>query len=460
MFLLLLMAACGTSDSISDSKAPSVHTGPWDGGLSPTTIDMASIRQWTPARTIMHLHSPWSHDACDGDGLPEGEINADCLSDLRYALCRTSIDIAYLSDHPDYAAFQDFEQLLLAGEDDEVVHSNGVPIGVRIACENGHRPLWRVGIEDELMPLGLERHTAHEDPSENHRLYNASTPEAIESHASAGAFVTVAHTEGKTLEVLDDLVQNGVQGVELFNLHAMFDPRKRAEDLGLDPLGWATDIAPFTRPDATGEPDLFFLAVFAEQTPSIERWDALQAIAPVVGFAGTDAHQNVLPIDLRDGDRGDSYRRMLRWFSNHLLIQADSWPPTPEAADEALAQGRLYTAFEILGTPTGLDFHLRGSGDSIVEMGSSGQGSELYVSCPTLSDASPSSGAEPEISADIFRDGELWASGCGEYAVTEPGSYRLRVSITPHHLTDFLGQTPEEWLQSYPWVYTNPIRVR
>ncbi len=28
---------------------------------------------------------------------------------------------------------------------------------------------------------------------------------------------------------------------------------------------------------------------------------------------GTDAHENSFPIMLRDGERGDSYRRLLRW---------------------------------------------------------------------------------------------------------------------------------------------------
>jgi hypothetical protein len=227
----------------------------------------------------------------------------------------------------------------------------------------------------------------------------------------------------------------------------------------LDPLGWASDIAPFTSQEGTGEPDLFFLAVLQEQTTSLQKWDALQNNGHVVGFAGTDAHQNVLPIPLRDGERGDSYRRMLRWFSNHLLVDAAEPTPTPSQYDEALSAGRMYTAFEILGTPTGLDFHLRSTEGEITEMGASGNGDTLVVQCPTLSPSSPTNGDAPDIVATIFRNGEEWASGCGEYPITQPGSYRLSVEIKPNHLKEFLGDDPDFWLHFYPWVYTNPIRV-
>jgi hypothetical protein len=221
-------------------------------------------------------------------------------------------------------------------------------------------------------------------------------------------------------------------------------------------LGWLQDIAPFTSVDGTAEPDLFVLAVLAEQQPSIEHWDALQQRAPVVGVAGTDAHQNVLPVLLRDGERGDSYRRMMRWLSNHLLVSGDA----PSDYDSALAAGRAYVAFEILGTPSGLDFHLA-QDDTIYEMGSrpDSVGGTLSLTCPTLADASPRGLAAPDIQATIFKDGAAWQSGCGEFSVEEPGVYRVRIDITPWHLEDFLGAEPEPWLTPRPWIYTNTITV-
>ena len=407
----------------------------------------------------MHLHSPWSHDACDGEPLLDGKPNQACLQDLRDALCATSIDIAYLSDHPAHAADQPFSALFHAAEDDEQIEREGALIATRITCPDGHNVMWRAGIEDDLMPLGLEQHTAPGDPAESFRLYGAASPESIQAHARSGGFVSMAHTEGKDLETLQALVASGLGGVEVFNLHAMFDPTKRSEDLGLHPTGWASDIATFTTKDGTAEPDLFFLAVLQDQTVSLERWDKLQQSDSVVGFAGTDAHQNVLPMDFRDGERGDSYRRMLRWFSNHILIAASDAPPSPEQADEALAAGRLYVAFEILGTPSGLDFHLRDSDGTVTEMGATGSGDTIVATCPSISAASPKNTDQPEIKATLYKDGIAWAEGCGEHYLTEPGSYRLRVDMIPHHLRDFLGTTPNEWLHSYPWVLTNHIRV-
>jgi hypothetical protein len=133
--------------------------------------------------------------------------------------------------------------------------------------------------------------------------------------------------------------------------------------------------------------------------------------------------------------------------------------PSPDQFDEALKAGRLYTAFEIFGTPDGLDFHLTDADGTITEMGGTGAGNTLIMRCPTLSTDSPTNTERPEIQATIYRDGAVWAEGCGAHTVSQPGSYRARVDITPHHLRDFLGTSPDEWLHSYPWVYTNPIRV-
>ncbi|MFT4625695.1 MAG: hypothetical protein ACI8PZ_004366, partial [Myxococcota bacterium] len=255
------------------------------------------------------------------------------------------------------------------------------------------------------------------------------------------------HTEGRDPADLETLQDAGLTGVELFNLHAMFAPDIRPEAFGLEPFDWIEQIAPFTDPDDTGEPDLLFLAVLQEQAPSIATWDRLLARGPAVGVAGTDAHQNVLPLELRDGERGDSYRRMLRWFANHILVRDG------ETAEQALAAGRAYTAFEALGTPWGFDVHL---GD--VELGGTGAPGPLTVTCPTLHPESPRGPVGPEISVIVYRDGVAWQSGCGTFDAG-PGVYRVRVDQVPLHLEPFLGSDPDPWLRSFPWVYSNAIRV-
>ena len=191
----------------------------------------------------------------------------------------------------------------------------------------------------------------------------------------------------------------------------------------------------------------------------MDRYDALNAIGPMTATAGTDAHQNTLPITLRDGERGDSYRRMPRWFSNTILAETKS----PSAAKAALAAGRTYISFEAFGTPKGLEFYALNDDGSRVEMGGDCNGCSagtITLECPTLSAASPQDGnALPDIGATIFKDGEVWQSSCGTWDVTDPGVYRARIDITPNHLKDFLGDTPSDYLKPYPWVYTNAIRV-
>ena len=461
IWVLFVLACASKSENTSDSsEAETPQPVPWSGGLVTTAEDVAPVRNWQVRRGIVHLHSPWSHDACDGEPLIDGSPDLNCLNDMREALCTTSMDFAYLTDHPTHAAFQPYESLLFLQEGDTPVQVNGQTAANRITCPDGDNVLWMPGIEDDLMPVGLSKHVAGEDSEENNRIYGLATPEAITAEHAAGGIVLMAHTEGKELSVLTELVAAGLQGIEIFNLHAMFDPSKREDDLGLDGFQWLQDIAPFTSAEGTGEPDLFFLGVLEEQSISVERWDALQAVGPVVGVAGTDAHQNVLPIDLRDGDRWDSYRRMLRWFSNNLLIDGAIENIDPSHTDAALSTGRAYVAFEILGTPTGFDFHLIDPAGTVFEMGSDAPEGTLSLTCPTLSAGSPTNLGPPTITATIFKDGQPWSTDCGEISTDGPGVYRVRVDIIPNHLTDWLGEDPNIWLQSYPWVYSNPIRVQ
>jgi hypothetical protein len=452
---LLLCVACAPAAD-GDRKgaaeeAPS--TAPWSGGLP--ALGEVQHPRLQRSRAIVHLHSPWSHDACDGHGYEDGVVDADCLDDLRRALCATRVDVAFLTDHPAHAAEIDWDELWYPHLGDEPIEVDGVQVGAEVLCEDGHRVSWLPGSEDELMPVALNRHVA-ETPEDRDRLYNASDAEAFQAMREAGAVVLVAHSEGRERSQLEAYRDDGLVGMEIFNLHAMFAPDKRVDDLGLEAFDWLTTIAPFTDDSDTAEPDLLFLGVLLAQTPSLEHWDALLATGPMVGVAGTDAHQNVLPYDLRDGERGDSYRRMLRWFSNHLLVEA----PGAEAAEQALAAGRVYVAFEALGTPANFDVHVVQDDGRVVEMGGEASGGTLVVGCPRLAEGSPRGTKDPEITVEVVRDGMSWAQGCGEFPLDGSGAYRVRVDQVPHHLEPFLGLDPEPWLQRpYPWLFSGAIRV-
>jgi hypothetical protein len=456
VLLVLLLASC-TPDA--DTASPP-DTGPftvaWNPDLPPLADDVGLVRGYTPWRSIIHLHSPWSHDACDGHGYEDGVLDEECLAELRDGLCRLSIDAAYLTDHPAYAALQPFEDTLLMREDDERVEVDGRLVASRILCEGGHDVLWLPGFEDELMPVGMEG-SPIAPGEELEGLYNQSDLEAIEAMKSVGGIVLQAHPEERDFADLERRQDDGLQGVELFNLHAMLDPGSREDIYGLDAFGWIEDIGPFTDEDSTAEPDLLFLAFYQEQGPNLERWDHLSSRAPTIGIAATDAHRNVMPIELRDGERPDGFRRNMRWFSNHLLVSSAD----VQGADEALAAGRSYAAFEALGTPAELGFWYTDAEGVDHELGATAApGGTLTLILPVLSPASSRDGSgPPEVTGAVFKDGVPWQEGAGSWDVSEPGVYRARVDIVPTHLAGFLGSDPEPYLHSYPWVYTNPIRI-
>ncbi len=443
---LLLISSC------TNISEPTRTEQPWDPGL-PSLEGSSSPEGYEWGRGIIHLHSPWSHDACDG-AYEDGESIEACLDDFRAAICTNSLDFVFVTDHPSYAAYKSIEQLLWFEGDDTMLYEDGNPVANEMVCPEGQTPIYMPGFEDALMPVGVTRHFS-DDLDERHELYNNYDGETVEALTEMGAVVLVAHTEHRDLQVLSGLAEHGLAGVEMFNLHAMVDPNKRSEDLGLDPTSWLTDAAPFTSPDGTAEPDLMFLAFYQEQAVSVEIWDDLSALGATVGVAGTDAHQNVIDLKLRDGERLDSYRRMIRWFSNWLLVKED----TPTGYREALSSGRAYAVFEALGTPVGMDVSVLSDGER-VEVGGEGKvGDVMTVICPILSYDSPQGLNHPTIEAVIYRDSVELVRGCGEHILVDAGVYRVVFEITPHHLAGFMGEVADSFVRPFPWIYANPFRV-
>lgn len=451
-------AGCGRGEP-GPGTEPGVEPAPWSGGL-PASRDVWPVEGgFDKRRSVIHLHSPWSHDACDGAGLdpeedPNGTPNASCLADLRYGLCTTRMDAAFVTDHPAYGAYPEWDRLLLSQPGDTPILQGADTVGLRVPCEDGHVVTWMPGYEDDLMPVALDHHVPG-TADERDALLNGGDAAALAAMHDAGAAVLAAHTEGRDLAWLQARQDEGLDGFEIFNLHAMFAPDIREEDLGLAPLGWTEGVETFTTPDGGGEPDLLFLAVLQHQPPSLAAFDALRARGPIVGTGGTDAHQNVLNYDLPDGERGDSYRRMLRWFSNVLLVEGDE----PADYQAALEAGRNYVVFEALGSPVGFDVWFE-QGGARLPVGSDVTGpGTLDVGCPALAAGAPRGTAEPDIQVAVLKDGAVWKSACGRHEVTEPGVYRVQVEVVPHHLEPFLGTDPSTWIRSYPWIYSNAFRV-
>ena len=461
--LVLLCSACDTPSAVDagvDSGRPDAGTPlpPWPSRLPPTT-NLPTVRGYVTARTTLHVHSPLSHDACDGNGWVDGAL-ADpvCLEHFRAALCALSLDAAMLTDHSphlDEVAFED--GLWMQGDDAPVQDDGGAVIGSSMACPDGHRVLLTVGSENALMPVGLTSHpgATREEWTANYELGGAEGAAALRA---AGALVWQAHTEQQSLETLGAI---GLDGLEIYNLHANVGPDIREEFLGLDPFGYAPALFDFTMGRLNLPPDLALLAFLLENQPSLDRWDALLAEGHrITGSGGCDAHENALPMLLTDGERGDSYRRMMFFIENHLRVTER----TPEGIDEALAAGRVFVVFEIFGTPVGVDFFAE-DGSGVFEMGDDAPlGSTVTLVRPSLPEGWPAD-PPPTLSMRIVRstsEGAVEvASGDGEtlsFVADVPGPYRAEIRMVPEHAAPYLAARPA-LVREVPWVYSNPIFV-
>jgi len=444
---VLLVAACGSSPK----PLPT-----WDKSL-PDSSAMGGWRGLVPARGIVHLHSPYSHDACDN--MPrdaQGVPNEPCLQDLREALCIDHIDFAALTDHDDTMADEDFPTLFSMRDTDEaVLDGTGQQIASRMTCDDGHKVTITVGGENDIMPVMLHHHVPG-DATQRHATYNGVDTAAVQAFRDAGGLAWIAHTEQHDIAQLRALQPDGL---EVYNLHANIDPNIRSMYLGLDSAGAIQAAAQFadTNPGHP-EPDLALLSFLTPSQPAIDRWNQVLADGRhVPATAGSDAHENAIPIMLADGERGDSYRRVLRWFSNVVLVTD---PQDPAQVEAALAKGRLFAVFEMLGTPEGLDIHA-GTG----ELGDTvPAGTMLEIAVPHVRNLDTSLPA-PTIVATVYRidatGATVAATGSGptlEVPMTTAGAYRVEITMVPHHLGPYLADLgPAAAEQTMPWIYASPI---
>lgn len=482
---LLLLApslGCGDDGAPPDaSRDASVDSGRTDGGRVdagrrdagpetpwPRTLPpMGSLgdrRGRTVARANIHLHSPYSHDACDGEGFVDGALaDRACLMRLRAALCDLHVDAAMLTDHAPHLNEIPFAEATLLDEaqgDEAVRGDGGEVVANRMACPSGHRVLVTVGAENPLMPVMFRAHLADPaDPTTLGDAYDADGPDAVAAFRAAGALVFQNHPEDRTLDGLRDL---GLDGLEIFNTHSAMDPRIRVV-LELETAQYAEDLVAFGFARNGLTPDLLGLVVVDRQAPNVDKWDALLAEGQaLLGIAGNDAHENVLGTPLSDGDRPDSYRRMMRWSSNHLLVDSLDL----EGYEEALRARRSYVAFEVVGTPVGFDFVAQTSG-GVAEMGDTvPTGAVLRVTAPRLPADHPADPA-PAVRLRLLRsaaDGavEVAIADAGEltHVADAPGAYRAEVLVTPHHAGPYLGRLADRLVREIVWVYSNPIHVR
>ena len=298
---------------------------------------------------------------------------------------------------------------------------------------------------------------------------NTRTPENVALLREAGAVVWQAHTEERTYEELEPL---GLDGIELYQLHANLDPDNR-ELMGLDPFGYLGDVAPFFFPEANEiwdppHPDLAPLGFLEPNPNAADMLEALGQTQHIGMTAGTDAHQNVFPNDAWDGERIDSYRRMTRWFNNRLRVEP---PLSPESARAALLAANNHAVMEVFGTPLDFDFSAERGTETFdigAEITRTDDPLRLRVTLPTLDPRTPRGASEPQMRGVLYRadaDGRTvvqeWTEGAIDVAATDAGVYRVEVFITPLHLAPYLGEVVEEYVSREKlWIQTSPIFVR
>lgn len=433
---------------------------PWPHDLPPAAM-LSSQRGYRAVRAIVHSHSVHSHDACDGNPYVDGGPNEPCLQDFRSGACRANLDVIFLTEHAGLMAEGPFERVLQQRAGDEPVMESGRLVGYRIPCPDGHRVLVLPGAENELMPLALTQHPQGTAGESLNTLYHANDAAGVARFRAAGAIVAVAHTEQRTVEELRALSPDLM---EVYNVHANLDPRIATPYLMIDPGEFVNELTAFLARTNRLEADLVPMVFFRENTVDLNNWSALLAEGRTLPAAGgSDVHQNAIPGLLFDGERGDSYRRIFRYFANMLLVQGEV---TRSSALEALRGGRFFVGFEAWGSPQGFDWFAQ-AGSAVTEAGGTVMLSaqpQLRVTLPRvfqLSAMLPS----PMVRARILRATPTgWvevAAGTTDltFTPTMAGAYRAEVRIVPNHAAPYLPRH-EALVRDLVWVYSQALYVR
>lgn len=463
----ILVTALGTlAVACEDPPAPP-PTPRWAPGLVYPS-EPGRVRGFLDVRGLIHAHSVYSHDACDEKPVDENGVrDAVCFDDFRRGLCQAKHDFVFLTDHRDSFNATELPEALLyrAERGDVLVERDGGATANLAACPDGTSALIMAGNEGEMMPVGLERHAAA-TPEARDAIYGARTPEAAAAMHDNGAVVLLSHPEDYSV---DDLKSFPVDGFENYNLHANT----------LLGAGTALSLLLRVQQGDTGvpHPDLFVLSIWSEDPVYLNRWgNVLASGKRVVSTMGTDCHRNTFTALLADGERVDSYRRMMIAFSNHLRVRpAADGSVDDRALKEALAAGRNYGAFEMLGYPVGFDVVAEADG-AFFEMGETVPlGARLRVARPRVKNLDPSR-EPPRITVRVLRatestEGFVEVASSSDEVLEVPleqaGAWRAEVRMLPLHLREDLGDDDLTLLdefaaqgKDYVWIYGGPLYVQ
>jgi hypothetical protein len=210
-------------------------------------------------------------------------------------------------------------------------------------------------------------------------------------------------------------------------------------------LLWSILILPFN-------PDLAFLRLYVEPNRELSAWDDILNRKNFVGFSGSDATANAIPLPERSF-KFPSYTQSFRLTKDHVLLKSEltgSYAEDREKIMDALAHGSFYFSLDLLGNPSGFYFVAQ-------------QRHQEFLLGRTLS----LSGGPVNLVADLGRDiaipheivllrnGQKIAGSNTSrlnYEVTEPGAYRVIVRVIP----TLPIPDGKKW---FTWIFSNAIRV-
>ena len=518
--LLLCALACGRARVQAVDGAPDATVGaglpdaavPSADGGAQASPDAGPVT-YQIARVALHVHSAISHDACDHHGTNGGplvSLDQDCLDQLEAALCSQRIDIAFLTDHPRYMDSKPIEDdVLLRGRGEQPLRdASGAVIGAQLPCGTQMAPGWE---GTHTMPLGLTRQlTDAESNAYGTHTDNTETLADMQAalatvHAAGGIYFT-AHSEEPDLPetVLEQLQTDGM---EWYNIHGNFIALLGGQgDLltGPSPLAVITaikDLEPFLL-GGHAAADLAYLPLLKVHFPEVglQKWTQVLGARFIAAGLGNDVHRNVSvaplckgavlmalcqaastlypnvltalaaggQLLLSDGERLDSYARVLRWLNNRALVTSMDIA----AAREAMGRGRSYGVFAVLGEPGPVSFQARAADGTLLQMGDSAPAAGatllLRLPDPPAPDLGPQwtaqDAARAQLHAVLWRGGEQVAafdtwSAAVEFPVDQPGRYWLEVRVVPRHL-DALAGGSDLTSAEYRWVLMNPIDLK
>jgi hypothetical protein len=368
---------------------------------APTRLDQTA---WSTlaARTVAgayHVHSSRSDGAADKATIAE-------------AAARAGLRFVILTDHGDGTR-----------PADPPAYSHGVLCfdAVEISTDEGH-----------YVALDMQRST--------YPLGGAASA-VVEDVARLGGFGIAAHPDSEKPALRWTDANAWVNGIEWLNGDSEWrDETRRAL--------WLAAIAYPFRPGPA-------LARLLDRPATLDRWDQLTRMGPVVGVAGLDAHGGIGRRN-EDGNQGTfirvpNYTAMFRTFSTRVVLDR---PWSGDAASDARAlmtgirSGRVYSTIDAIAANGLLDFHAEDGPETVLMGGLMPPGATATLVAHALKPA----GAR----IVLLHEGQEIGSATDDLRQTityGQGAYRVEVHV-PHAP----GTPPIPWMVSNPIYFLNTAR--